>query len=158
MTDPRDRLADTYISHTTWHSFFSIGFWKTCSVHICLCFWPFFWPLSLLPPIFIKSWTVRVTSPFCTWGTRLVTNGSSYKFTSQLQREILELRTRDSAKSFIQTRIKIQMQKGNSLKLRVVSPRESVNFACANDYDFLVAYEVLSDPTVSFVFALYIII
>ena len=55
---------------------------------------------------------------------RSVTHVCHYKFTSQLQIEILELRTRDSAKSFIQTRIKTQTLKENSLKLRVVSPRE----------------------------------
>ena len=49
------------------------------------------------------------------------------QFTSQLPTEILELRTRDSAKNFIQTRIKIQMLKENSLKLRVVSPRERMH-------------------------------
>lgn len=53
------------------------------------------------------------------------------QFTSQLQTEILELRTRDSAKNFIQTRIKTKMLKANSLKLRVVSPRERMHHLSA---------------------------
>ena len=47
------------VYHYRYSPFLSFHFLKSCSAHICLWYWLSFWPLSLQPPISIKSWTVR---------------------------------------------------------------------------------------------------